>query len=395
MSAVASVAAGQLQRPWGACRRLGVIAAVHPLTGGAAQFNTAMVTALRDRGPVELVSWRRLYPPLLYRGLERDERSAPPRREQASFVLDWHDPRTWRDALHRLDRFGAEAIVLPWLHPVSALPYRWLLRHSRGLRRVVICHNVVPHERLPAAGWLTRSTLRHADLLVTHAPQQEEELRALGLLGAVSVLPAFHPRFVADDLASAPPPAAVEAERRRLGDPGLLLLFFGAVRPYKGLDLALEALAQLDPALDARLVVAGRFWEGRDRYDRLIASLGLAGRVEIRDGYVTNEEAALLFSAADGVVLPYRSATQSGVAQLAFAYGTPVVATRVGGLPAAIEHGRTGLLCAPDNAFALARALDRLAAERTRLAAGVAVGSDEHSFRRYAALLHEGLGRLE
>src|SRR5439155_4970240 len=98
-------------------------------------------------------------------------------------------------------------------------------------------------------------------------------------------------------------------------------------------------------------------------------------------------------SAADGVVLPYRSATQSGVAQLAFAYGAPVVATNVGGLPAAIEHGRTGLLCPPDNAFAFARAIERLARDRARLAAGVAASEDEHSFTRYAELLREALGR--
>jgi glycosyltransferase involved in cell wall biosynthesis len=392
MSAAAPVAARRLERPEDAELRLGVIAAVHPLTGGAAQFNTAMVAALRERGPVELLSWRRLYPPFLYRGQERDERSSPPRREPADFVLDWHDPRTWRQAVHRLEQFGADALVLPWLHPVSAPPYRWLLRHAGGMRRVVVCHNVLPHEHVPAANWLTRSTLRHADLLVTHAPQQVDELRSIGL-GAIPVLPAFHPRFVADELAPAPGPTAVAAERRRLGDPGLLLLFFGAVRPYKGLDLALEALAQVDRTLDARLVVAGRFWEGRNRCDRLIVRLGLTGRVEIRDGYVTNEEAALLFCSADGAVLPYRSATQSGVAQLSFAYGTPVVATRVGGLPAAIEHGRTGLLCPPDNPFALARAIERLAMERSRLAAGVTADANEHSFERYAALLEDALRR--
>src|SRR6478752_522575 len=190
----APAAAGRLARSEHTGVRLGVIAAVHPLTGGAAQFNTAMAAALRERGPVELLSWRRLYPPLVYRGQERDERSAPPRQARADFILDWHDPRTWRNALRRLRGFGAEAVVLPWLHPVSAPPYRWLLRHASSMQRVVVCHNVLPHERVPAAAWLTRSALRHSDLLVTHAPQQADELAALGL-GEIPVLPAFHPRF--------------------------------------------------------------------------------------------------------------------------------------------------------------------------------------------------------
>jgi glycosyltransferase involved in cell wall biosynthesis len=391
MSVAAPVAHGRGAGPSPTSPRLGVIAAVPPLTGGAAQFNAAMVAALRERVPVELLSWRRLYPPLLYRGQERDERSQLSRLELTAFALDWHDPRTWRRALRRLDEFGAEAIVLPWLHPVSAPPYRWLLRHAGGPRRVVICHNVLPHEHVPGAAWLTRSTLSRADLLVTHAPQQAGELRALGL-GGVPILEAFHPRFVAADLSPVPDPGHVARERSRLGDPDLLLLFFGAVRPYKGLDLALEALARVDTAIDVRLVVAGRFWESRERYDRLIDSLGLSLRVHVRDGYVTNEDTALLFSAADASLLPYRSATQSGVAQLSFAYGTPVIATRVGGLPAAIEHGRTGFLCPPDDPSALAAAIERLAAERARLAAGVEASEHEHSFERYADALIDALG---
>jgi glycosyltransferase involved in cell wall biosynthesis len=390
MPAAAPVAAPQPPGDVDATHRRAVIAAVPPLTGGASHFNAAMVAALRPHGPLMLLSWRRLYPPLLYRGQERDMRSATPRYEAPAFLLDWHDPRTWREAARRLVRFDAEAVVLPWLHPISALPYRWLLQHLVGIRRVVICHNVLPHEHVPGARHLTRATLWHADLLVTHAPQQVDELRGLGL-GSVPVLPAFHPRFVADDLAPAPSAATVAAERLRLGNPELLLLFFGAVRPYKGLDLALEALTLVDPALDWKLIVAGRFWKGRDRYDRLVSRLGLSGRIDIRDGYVGNEEAALLFAAADGAVLPYRSATQSGVAQLAFAYGTPVVATRVGGLPTAIAHGRTGLLSPPDDAPALARAIETLAVERASLAAGVRESGGEHSFERYAALLDDAL----
>ncbi len=367
--------------------RIGVLAPVHPLTVGAAAFNTAMVGALEQRCPVEVVGWRRLYPPFLYRGSDRDDRSRPPASVHADPLLDWLNPLTWRAAMGRLEAFRASALVLPWIHAVMSPPYRWLLRHaSSRVRRVVICHNVVPHEPFPGSRALTRSVLGNADLLVTHAPQQAAELADLGL-GRIPLLEAFHPRFVAKDLAELPGAMAVEAERKRLGNPRLLLLFFGAVRPYKGLDTALEAVARLPRDLDVRLLVTGRFWEGRERYDAIVESLGIRDRVVIRDGYASNEGAALAFSAADAVVLPYRSATQSGVVQLAFAYGKPVVATEVGGLPAAVDHGRTGLLSPPDDPQALATALEELAVDPHRFDGAIASERDATSFARYADLL--------
>ena len=99
-----------------------VIAPIHPLVSGAAQFNTAMVTALRELGPVEALSWRRLYPPLIHRRDTHDRVSRPARLEQAETLLDWADPRTWRAALGRIASVGARAMVLPWLHPVMAPP---------------------------------------------------------------------------------------------------------------------------------------------------------------------------------------------------------------------------------------------------------------------------------
>lgn len=371
--------------------RIGVLAPVHPLTVGAAAFNTAMAAALGKRCAVDVVGWRRHYPPLLYRGAQCDESSRPPRVVPADPLLDWMSPRTWRRGVRRLETFGASAVVLPWVHAVMGPPYRWLLGHApRGSRRVVICHNVVPHEPFPGSRAVTRSTLSRADLLVTHAPQQAAELEELGL-GHIPVLETFHPRFVAEDLAELPSAEAVAAERRRLGDPETVLLFFGAVRPYKGLDVALEALARLPPNRDVRLVVAGRFWEGHERYERLVSELGLGERVELRDEYVTNEDAALAFSAADAVVLPYRSATQSGVVQLAFAYGRPVVATRTGGLPAAVADGRTGLLVPPEDPPALAIALELVAADPGRFHEAIAAERDATSFERYAELLVDAL----
>jgi glycosyltransferase involved in cell wall biosynthesis len=368
-----------------------VVAAVQPLTAGAAHFNTAMVAAFRKRGPVDVISWRRMYPPGIYRGQQRDEVSEGGLAGDAAFILDWHDPRTWRLALRRIAQHEPEALIVPWLHPVLAPQYRWLLRRApRRTCRVVICHNVALHEPFRGAGALTRAVLRHADLLVTHASQQREELTALGL-ARIPTVEAFHPRFVASDLADLPDPASVEAERRRQGDPDLLLLCFGAVRPYKGVDLALDAMARVDPALSVKLVVAGRFWSDEATYRRQVARLGLEGRVELRNRYVSNEEAALLFTASDAALLPYRSASQSGVIQLAFAHGCPVIATAVGGLSEAVRNGTDAILCPRDDPDALARAIERMVEDKGRLAAAVDREQVSNSFERYTQLIAEAI----
>jgi glycosyltransferase involved in cell wall biosynthesis len=375
--------------------RMTVIAAVQPLTTGAAHFNTAMVAALRRRAAVDVISWRCMYPPLLYRGSQRDGPELLP-VEEAAFMLDWHDPRTWRLALRRVFRAEPDALVIPWLHPVMAAHSRWFLRHAPPRTcRVVVCHNVLPHESAPGAAFVTRAALRHADVLVTHAGQQARELAALGL-GRIPVLQAFHPRFVATDLAAPPTEAAVSAERRRLGgNRTLVLLCFGAIRPYKGLDLALEALARVDPELPVKLVVAGRFWSAEAAYWKVVERLGIHERVEFRNRYVSNEEAARLFCVADAALLPYRSASQSGVVQLAYAHGCPVIATAVGGLPEAVKDGEDAILCRRDDPDAIARAIERMAREKERFSAAVRRCHDSHSFERYAELLTDVIARQQ
>jgi len=374
--------------------RLAVVAPTHPLTGGAAQFNAAMAAALADHADVDFISWKRLYPSFLHPGVQVDSASRPPRTVTAEFILDWADPRTWRRALRRIEAFGAEAVVLPWIHPVLAPPYRFLLRRlRRSAKRVLVCHNVLPHEAHPAARLLTRATVRHADLVVTHAPQQRGELAALGL-EHIPRLEAFHPWFPVDDLAQPPSRAEILRERERLGRPDLLLLSYGAVRPYKGIDLALDALARVDPRLSVKLVVAGRFWAGRRELDDQVKRLDLEERVEFRDRYVTNEETALLFAASDALLLPYRSASQSGVAAMAFAYRRPVIATAVGGLPAVVRNGENGFLCAPGDTAELARAIELLPGASARLREGVASGQAHYSFDRYARLMMEAVRGL-
>ena len=374
--------------------RRSVVAAVHPLACGVAQFNGAMARAMACTGPVDVLSWRRMYPPLLYRGQVLD--TSPPHEDgpEAAFLLDWHDPRTWRRAVRHIDEFSAEAVILPWLHPVMTPPYRYLLRHvSKAATRVVICHNVVPHESFPGFSRLSLASLRHADLLVTHAPHQEQQLARLGL-AAIPCLEAFHPRFRASDFAPPPSASASTLERLRQGNPDLLLLTFGSIRPYKGVDIALDALARVDQALRVRLIVAGHSWGSADALRERAGRLGITERVEFRDRFISNEEAALLFSVADASLLPYREASQSGVVQLSFAYGRPVIATRVGGLPAAIEDGADGILCNTD-AESVARAIEKMAERHQALRAGIQARRSAASFERYCQLLDDAVRGLQ
>jgi glycosyltransferase involved in cell wall biosynthesis len=142
----------------------------------------------------------------------------------------------------------------------------------------------------------------------------------------------------------------------------LELLFYGFVRPYKGLGTLIEAMGILR-SKDIRLTIAGEFWEGRKQTDDLIRKLNLESKIDIRDRYHTEKETAELFARADVVVLPYHSATGSGVVPIAYHYSKPVIVTRVGGLPDVVEHGKTGFIVPVGNAEILAAEISQLTRE--------------------------------
>jgi glycosyltransferase involved in cell wall biosynthesis len=202
-----------------------------------------------------------------------------------------------------------------------------------------------------------RALLRRVDGVLVHSGQQAE------LAGSLT----SRPVRVAELPAHLPVSATVAQRAGTIGR----LLFFGMVRPYKGLDVLLRALAT-GPPPEVELTVAGEFWGGLDQTRALIEELGLGDRVELRPGYVPAAEVSELFAAADALVLPYRSATGSQNVWMAFEHGIPVVATRVGAFPEQVRDGADGLLCEPGDAASLARALERLylpgALERLRRA---------------------------
>ena len=202
------------------------------------------------------------------------------------------------------------------------------------------CHNVQDHE----GTWLNRVAaslvLRQADDYLVHGTRQREQL--LGLYAGASVKVHPHPIYAQF------PSARGDLTRRA----GLELLFYGFVRPYKGVDLLLEAMAGL-PERDVFLTIAGEVWGAIEELKAAVRSAGVADRVELRPYYHGEQETAELFARADAVVLPYRDASASGVVALAYHYDRPVIVTRVGGLPDMVEAGLTGFVVPPSNVAAL------------------------------------------
>jgi len=363
-----------------------LVGPTYPYKGGGAQHTTELAHRLAAAGhDVVIESWRAQYPSFLYPGQQTiDAPEGEPfgnvRRE-----LDWRRPDGWLRAGRRMR--SADLVVPAVLSPVQVPPYLGILRGLGASRRraagagprvVALCHNVLPHERRPYDRPLMKALLRRVDTVLTHSEQQSALAAELTPVPRrVAVMPPHLP--VRRGAAAATSGDAPQVRNR--------LLFFGLVRPYKGLDILLRALAAGPPQVS--LTVAGEFWGGLEETRALIDELGLADRVELRPGYVPADEVPALFAQADALVLPYRSATASQNVWLGHEHGVPVIATRVGALADHITDGVDGLLVEPGSVEALTDALNRFYApgEPERLRAGVKAVDPDPYWARYIEVL--------
>ncbi|AOS85130.1 glycosyl transferase [Chlorobaculum limnaeum] len=326
--------------------------------------------------------FRRLWPRWLMKGRPATE-SSDVNLPASPFVLDLVNPFTWFSAARKLRAARPDVLLVAYWSGVLA-PLMALMRRASGLPTVVLLHNFTSHESIPGESMLKRSLVSSSDGFITLSRAVDSELRAFA--PAARTLRLFHPLYERQTSA----PAKADA-RRSLGLPedAPVLLFFGYVREYKGLDTLLEAMAAVLRELpSAQLVVAGEFILDSSRFREHARRLGIDGAVEFREGYVPAGEVPTLMAAADVVVLPYRSATQSGIVSLALGHGVPVIACNAGGLGDQVEHGRTGWLVREEGAEALAEGIIEFFGERERLplAAGIDEFRRRNSWREFASL---------
>ncbi|HEX2050094.1 MAG TPA: glycosyltransferase [Actinomycetota bacterium] len=330
--------------------------------GGIAQFNAHLAAALQAVAQVTLVTFHRLYPSWTTPG--RAESAAGADGDSAPVLVAWK-PWTWWRAARRVDDAAPDVVVLQWWHPAfgPCLGYVAARARRRGAAVVFVCHNARPHEAFPASRLLTVRALRHADLVLTPSRTTADEL--VEVVPGAPIEALSHPAY---DLGSGDGLGAEWAERMRA--PGPVILFFGYVRAYKGLEdlvRALPAIRRAHPG--ATVVVAGVFHEALERYAELAEQLGVSDALRLYPGYVPSSDVPGLLAAADVVALPYRSASQSGVLPQALARGARVVATDVGAISEALAGH--GVLVPPRDPDALADGVVRaLASPRPAPRAG-------------------------
>lgn len=324
-----------------------LVGPTHPFKGGIAQHTTTLATRMAARGAdVEILSWSRQYPKVLYPG-ELYVPEGKPEVEPYGRVrraLAWNAPWGWIREGRRAR--GTSTIVFVVVNPVQIVAYLTLLwaLGSHVTRKVALFHNVVPHERRRFDEILTKALLRRMDSTIAHTDVEADAAAALGGRDRhVTPLPPLLPaRRHPDKVLRTDPEAPLK------------VLFFGLVREYKGLDLLVEAIARVP---GTELTVIGEFWGGTEPFEEQIARLGIADRVTLVPGYLPASEVPLTFRDADLAALPYRSATTSAAATLALDCGVPIVAARVGSLKDVVHDGAYGAACEPEDVNSLAEAI--------------------------------------
>ena len=333
-----------------------LIGPTHPYRGGIAHYTTSLYLALAKENEVLFVSFSYQYPDWLFPGKsDLDNSRKPLKAKDVRRIIHPFKPWTWIKAFQVIKQFQPDIVLFPWWHWYWTIPFvslMHMLKQNLTSPIVSICHNALHHENTQLSSMATKLVLKNATHIIVHSQKERERIINIGLKKPIFV----HPHPITLDIKGDNDFLSVEDCRAQLGISGAekVILFFGFIRPYKGLDVLLEAIALVIKEMPVRLLVVGEFWEDKDKYINTIDNLKLNEYITIVDKYISNEEIPWYFKACDVVALPYKDVTGSGILPLAIQHHCPVVASRLGALADLIQDGNTGFLFNPGDVHGLA-----------------------------------------
>lgn len=331
-----------------------VLGTAYPWRGGIAHYIGLLAKYLSSRFSVDVVTFSRQYPKIFFPGKSQNELGDSGVPVQTEMLIDSINPFNWIRVGLKLRRRNYDVVIfkywLPFFGPCFGTICH-IIKFNKNSIVLAICDNVIPHERRGGDKLFTRYAFSSVDGFLVQSDAVAKDLKRL--LPDAKYCRVEHPVYEifgnAIDKSEARANLGLKNDR--------IILFFGYIRSYKGLDILLEAMNIILLHIDVQLLVIGEFYEDEERYHELTKTLGVAHRVNFVSEYAPNDKVALYFSAADCVVLPYRSATQSGIVQIAYNFNKPVIVTQVGGLAEVVKDGVTGFIVPPDDPIALADAV--------------------------------------
>lgn len=325
-----------------------------PFRGGIQHFNTLLYESLGRKTDVTAINLRRQYPGFLFPGTSQYDSDATPDPAFSLRLLNPIAPWSWRRTANYLLDLRPELLIYKYWMPFFAPALGSVakrLRKSGDTQTLCIIDNLTPHEHRPGDEALNRYLLRHTDHFICMSGIVEQDL--LRLKPDASYRKTPHPPYV-----NFGPPQDKQDARHALGlSEGPIMLYFGFIRGYKGVMTLLDALPAVVEQVGGTTIIAGEFYEDKAPYLEKIKDLNLGKHLLLADHFIPDEQVNLYFSAADVLVLPYRSATQSGIVSIAQHYDLPCIVTDVGGLPEMVQDGQTGLVVPADDPAGLAQAI--------------------------------------
>ncbi len=360
-----------------------MIGPMPPYRGGIARFSASLAEHLLDVGhDVEVVSFRKQYPKLLYPGKSEKDHSQSTSRVPTVFLFSPLNVMDWSKTYRKIQDYQPDLVIYQWWATFWAPATSWLIHKitKAGINTKILIHNAFPHESTWIDKKLTAWALREAVSFVTMTDAEAKRLRTV-VNPQAEIITAPHPvyrQFPSSDLSK------IEV-RKKLGLPleAQIALFFGFVRPYKGLNTLLEAMGKLKAqGSSIHLVIAGEFWQDQAIYEKQIAELWIHDMVTVRADYIPDSEAGLYFEAADIFVAPYLDGTQSGSIKLAVGYGLPLVLTDVVVDPTILEYPIGRQIVPAGDVTALAEAM-----QNTQLPQGTVKNGQDYSMDSWNNLI--------
>jgi glycosyltransferase involved in cell wall biosynthesis len=331
-----------------------LVGTAYPMRGGIAHYVALLYQKLKQQGhEVQIVSFKRQYPAFLFPGKTQQDTSQEVIELPSIPLIDSINPFSWIKTFRYIKKLKPDLVVYKYWMPFFAPCYGTIVLLTRLFTRsksVYIGDNIVPHEQIPVMDYLlTKWALWKVDFFIVQSETVQKDLLKFKSAANYKLVP--HPVFEIFQ-----ENYTMESARARLkiGLDEKVVLFFGYIRAYKGLNCLIDALPAVLKQQPVKLIIAGEFYDNEEKYRQQIKDLELESHIILKADYIPNEDVGLYYAAADVVALPYISATQSGIIQIAYNYNKPVITTNVGGLPEVIEEGRTGFVVPAQDTQALA-----------------------------------------